>query len=222
MGTQINVRELHPPEVACHFADLQVNTNLVKQHSDLWFTLRSEAQVTGSTLYNALGLHTQRAMENHFNEHVHKVPGPQSTEEAKKRMEYGSENEANAIATLSGIFMPALLPHCSTIYEEGCYFLSSTQIEKMMEVSPDGFIATCNNQECYNPYELPHESLVVKVKCPFPNEDLLPIHYEVPQYYMLQLLAEMKAKNVTTALYVSYSKQSTAFIKISFSWDIWI
>ena len=40
-----------------HFnLELPENTDIIKQRSPEWFTLRKKAKVTGSTLYKALGL----------------------------------------------------------------------------------------------------------------------------------------------------------------------
>ena len=66
-------------------------------------------------------------------------------------MEYGSENKVNALATLLGIFMPALLPPCSTLFEDGPSFLGSNEVPHFMEVSPDGFIMVCSLESCYQP-----------------------------------------------------------------------
>jgi len=36
--------------------------------------------------------------------------------------------------------MPALLPTCAVLYEEGANFIAGELQNKMLEVSPDGFI----------------------------------------------------------------------------------
>ena len=130
-------------------------------------------------------------------------------------MECGSENEVNALATLSGIFMPALLPPCSTLYEDGPSF------PHLMEVSPGGFITVCSLESYYQPCAIEHENLVVEIKCPYPQVNTLQVHYEIPDYYGLQLMAEMKVKNTLKALYCSCSKESTTFILLDFSPTLW-
>ena len=65
-------------------------------------------------------------------------------------------------------------------------------------------------------------TLAIELKCPYPgNVFKPPVHYEIPERYVTQLLSEMVALNVETLLYVSYSrKSSTAFI-VKFDTDLW-
>lgn len=67
----------------------------VKQGSDLWLQMRKCARVTGSTLYNALGLETFEAQKKHF---AHFVKGQPKVfkEDVKVKMEYGRINEVTA------------------------------------------------------------------------------------------------------------------------------
>ena len=221
LSHQVNVRLLCPVEIVQCVYDTNVYTNLVKQHSELWKHLCADARITGSTVFNALGLHTKKLQDQHFNQFVHKIPPPQFPSDVQQRINYGSENEVNALATLSGIFMPALLPPCSTLYEDCPSFLGSNEAPHLMEVSPDGFITVCSLGSCYQPCTIQHEYLVVEIKCSYPQVNTLPVHYEIPYYYGLQLLAEMKVKNTSKALYCSYSKESTTFILLDFSPTLW-
>lgn len=66
-----------------------------------------------------------------------------------------------------------------------------------------------------------HNDYLVEFKCPYPNNDMLPVHYEIPVYYAIQLLAGMKVKNVSKALYASFSKSSTAVILLKFQENVW-
>ena len=168
MSHQVNVHLLCPVEIVQSVYDANVYTNLVKQHSELWKHLHANACITGSTAFNALGLCTKKLQDQHFNQLVHKIPSLQFPSDVQQRMEYGSENEVNALATLSGIFMPAFLPPCSTLYEDGPYFLGSNEVPHLMEVSPDGFTTLCSLESCYQPCAIQHENLVVEIKCPYP------------------------------------------------------
>ena len=62
--------------------------------------------------------------------------------------------------------------------------------------------------------------MIIEIKCPFPNERNVPIHYEIPDRYVTQILAGMKAKNVNECIYVSYSEESTTFFKCSFDREL--
>ena len=47
-----------------------------------------------------------------------------------------SKYEIDAMATVSSIFMPSLLPSCAVLYEEGCSFIASNFYKKFLSVSP--------------------------------------------------------------------------------------
>lgn len=52
---------------------------------------------------------------------------------------------------------------------------------------------------------------MIEIKCPIPKDIdyKLPVQYNLPVYYVLQILAELKAHGCQTALFVSYSAEST-------------
>ena len=110
LSHQVNVHLLCPVDIVQSVYDTNVHTNLVKQHSELWKQLSANAHIMGSRAFNALGLHTKKLQDQHFNQFVYKIPPSQFPSDVQQRIKYGSENEVNALATFSGIFMPALLP----------------------------------------------------------------------------------------------------------------
>ena len=67
-----NIHLLHEPKYIQNFLDLNENTNLVKQRSEEWFELCKRALVTGSTMYNALGLQGRKELNYHFNDFKYK------------------------------------------------------------------------------------------------------------------------------------------------------
>ena len=66
-----------------------------------------------------------------------------------------------------------------------------------------------------------HSDLIMEAKCPYPNEDQLPVHYNIPVQYVPHVLSGMRAKRVHTCLYVSHSKQSTTFLKCKYDKETW-
>ena len=171
LNRQVNTRLLYPVDVVSRFFDPHTFTHLVQQNSYLWPHLCQQARITGSTAYNALGLRTKKLLDEHYNHYINKVPQQPKEPSVQEKLDYGRRNEINVLATLSGLFMPALLPNCATLYEEGPNFLHSTQVHNFMEVSPDGFMGTCSMDECYQPCSISYDSWVVEVKCPFPNDE---------------------------------------------------
>jgi hypothetical protein len=58
------------------------------------------------------------------------------------------------------------------------------------------------------------------IKCPFPSDKQISVHYSLPEYYVCQCLAEMVVLKTDQLLYVSYSETSTTVLKVSFSADL--
>ena len=107
------------------------------------------------------------------------------------------------------------------MYEDDPSFLGSNEVPHLMEVSPDGFITVYSLETCYQPCAIQYKNLVVEIKCPYPQVNTLPVHYKIPYYYGLQLLAEMKVKNKSKPHYCSYNKESTTLILLDFSPALW-
>ena len=65
LDNKYNVRLLLKPNQIASKVDLNRHTHLVKQRSVMWFQLRNEARITGSTIYNGIGLDTLRKQKEH-------------------------------------------------------------------------------------------------------------------------------------------------------------
>ena len=178
-----------------------------KQRTDEWKEIRKQAVVTGSSLHNALGLRTLKDQKQHFDSHVKGHAMPEFSPDVLKRMEAGVEGEPHAAVTLAAGFMPVFFPS-SDLIEDGARFITTDG--PLIEVSTDGFIRSGNNV-----------SHIVEIKCPQPSSHSTPVQYQVPHYYVCQLLAEMASHGVNTGLFVSYSPESTAISEVCFDEDLW-
>ena len=191
----------------------------------MWFQLRNEARITGSTIYNGIGLDTLRKQKEHYNEFIKGLPPKEHSADVKAYMKHGMDNEIHGVATLTGIFMPAFMPPCCKFIEDGANFIHGKDTHRLIEVSTDGLLKCKkhegNNKECLCDNSWSHSNMIIEIKCPFPNERNVPIHYEIPDRYVTQILAGMKAKNVNECIYVSYSEESTTFFKCSFDRELW-
>ena len=87
-----------------------IPTNLIKQRSDLWKSVRSLAYVTGSTLHSALGLRGLKEQKTHFDVNVLGKEPSVVSETTQKYLDHGTQNEKLAVATLSGKFLPIFYP----------------------------------------------------------------------------------------------------------------
>ena len=90
----------------------------------------------------------------------------------------------------------------------------------MLEISPDGFIAVPKDG-IENAFRMINENLAIEIKCPFPQENCLPVHYKIPVYYACKLLSIMKVKEINKIWYISYCKESIAVIELKFGAQVW-
>ena len=176
------------------------NTRHIKQRSEEWFNLRKSAKVTGSTIYTALGLDGTQRMKEHFEHVICGIPKRTPSEEIKSAMEYGTANEANAIATIVGKVLPTFYPHLK-YFEEGCVEVKAPDGKTFMIVSPDGSLRDGESFEA--------TQMAVEVKCPVRT-----IHTKFPPRYLLQCLAEMEALNVESLLYLCWTPDDATVFKV--------
>ena len=99
------------------------NPHKVKQRSAKWHSIRDQAYATESTKHKALGLDTNKKQQEHFDFVVnHKMKKDELTQEEIENIQFGTNNEINAIATLVCKIMPLYCPN--TCYTEfGCHVI---------------------------------------------------------------------------------------------------
>lgn len=78
----------------------------------------------------------------------------------------------------------------------------------LTEVSPDGSIRKVLFHDD-DQIEIGDVKAAVEIKCPFPSDRQLPVHYILPECYVCQCLAEMVALNTNLLVYISYSAESS-------------
>ena len=83
--------------------------------------------------------------------------------------------QQHALATVASIIMPALLPSNMILLEQGPHFIHGDTWKDMLDVSPDGFIAMPKDG-IENAFRMIKENLAIEIKCPFPQENCLPVH----------------------------------------------
>ena len=134
---QPNYFSLLPPEHLSGMLNLEDRNHypLVKQRSDAWLQLHKKAQLTGSIMYKALGLETLKAQKEHFDVHVKGKQAKTVTPEVQHMMDYGTENEIHAIATLVALILPTVRPPCFSVYKLGSFSINGN-IENLLIASP--------------------------------------------------------------------------------------
>ena len=191
-----------------------IPTNLIKQKSELWKSVRSLAYVTGSTLHSALGLRGLKEQKTHFDVSVLGKKPAEVSAIRQKYLDHGTHNEKHAVATLSGKFLPIFYPKLNYV-EEGCYLVDGQNKTHLLEVSPDGSLKlkeSVENNSQNNRTLKDKPILAVEIKCPFNGN----VHYKVPTYYICQCLAEMSVLGVQGLIYACYTAEITTFFHLEF------
>ena len=183
------------------------NPRFVKQRSEEWHKIRKEALITGSTIYRALGLDTLKAQKEHFDSVICGVPEKQPSEEQLKNMKYGTDNEINAVATVTGRILPVVYPKMKC-FEEGCLPVELND-SPFLVVSPDGSIGYMDDTSSRQIYS------GLEIKCPVRQ-----IHNEIPVRYYLQCLCEMAVLGVTTLLYVCWTPTITRTFRVEHNEEV--
>ena len=225
LSEQNNAFALLHPDVAIMSLnlDLDENTQYIKQGSDMWHSIRKKARVTGSTLRNAIGLDTLAKQKDHFYEKVLGRTPPPTTPQLQKMFDHGRKNEVNAISTLVGTVIPAMLPKCFAFFEVGPKFIHSETRQHLIEVSADGFIMCANGcQNCPNYKDHGDRKIIVEIKSPFPQDEIPEnVYYQVPVRHVPQILAEMEAYNSSKLWLVCSIQRSCTVISVDFDEHLW-
>ena len=202
---------------------LSQNYNIIKQRSTAWLTLRKTAKVTGSTLYNALGLSSLSDLKQHHYQFIKKRSPPPFSDDVKKRLEYETQNEKHIIGTVLGNSLPALLPHCFAFQEVGSVFLDIAGEENFIEVSTDGLLMCFGGDACPEKKTTQnHFAILLEGKCLFPDSSK-PIEpmYQIYPHYVPQTLAEMVAYNAKLLWLLSFAVSSVVLLNIRFDKKLW-
>ena len=116
--------------------------------------------------------------------------------------------------------MPALLPKNTVLLEQGPHFIHGNVCRDMLEILLDGYIAVAKDG-MENAFGDEQTSLAIEIKCPYPQENCLPVHYKIWVYYACQSLSVMKVKELERMWYISYYKESTVVIELTFGEVVW-
>ena len=209
-----NCKQILDENILQDFYDLQgEDTCYIRQRTETWFDLRRKAKITGSTLFNGLGLRTTTEHRKHFKEFIlHEER--HFSEDVRKRMEHGTEHEIDGVATLLGCIIPCFFSAEYIFHETGPQFIHGAQHKYLLEVSADGILRN----------ESSGETIIVEIKCPAPkDEKFLPTTYDIPVYYVPQLLSEMAVNSAKSLLFLSVctSKGTVSIVKCNFDEQLW-
>lgn len=183
----------------------------VKQKSDLWFEERKKAKVSESSCNIALGLGKLKQQQAHFDKVVLGKIEETFTDEQRANMDYGTRHEIDGIATVVSRVLPAFYPELK-YFEEGCCNVPNRSNECFMVASPDGSLRACLSQ----PAKVMYEN-----KCKTSKVYSTPVCYEIPKYYIPQLLCEMHAYECDQLLVSCWSLDSTTVFLVQYEKGLW-
>jgi hypothetical protein len=186
------------------------NFSLLKQRTEEWSKWRQESHVTGSTMFNAVGLGTVKDQRTHFDVYINKKKAPEIPENIKQYMEHGTMHEKDALATVLGKVMPGLFPN-HTLIEDGCERIK-TPGNKVMIVSGDGTMQQGSGGS----------AISLELKCPLPGKQhTTDLPYSLPLRYSTQVLAQMNAKKQSEYVFVAYNSSSATVIQGNNDPSLW-
>ena len=119
--------------------------------------------------------------------------------------------------------VPAYLPACYAFYELGPAFVHSEERQNILEVSADGLLQCSNGTDSCPNYELHRDrKILVEIKSPVPKENVTEtVYYDVPNRYMAQVQAEMKAYCCEELWFLCSTPQSASVSVVYFDSDLW-
>ena len=129
-----NCRMLHEAELVSDIVDPLEFPHLIRRESDLSEDLQEQSLMTSNNCYIALGLQTATAMKDHFNRFI--------MQNSQSRFEpiFDFQAHLDGFGTTASLFMPAFLPSCATLYEEGCRFIDGNTRQKIICCQISGVI----------------------------------------------------------------------------------
>ena len=126
-----NLHLLHSSAYVAGEIDRNDYPHLIKKYSDEWKEMVRESLITDECISDSLGLNGTVKLNQYIKTFLKEECEPVQFNFSDKR-----QYELDGIATIANTFLPALLPACAKLYEEGCSFICSGLYAKFMCVSP--------------------------------------------------------------------------------------
>ena len=206
-----NVRLLYPSEYIMSRIDPFEYPHLMKRGSEMFNDILRQSYVTSQTIYKALGLSGVKLMRQHFRYFVEEV-GPQPDELSAKY---------DGIATLSNIIIPALLPSCAVLYEEGCRFLNGKHRKHVLCSSNHWIIRhhhTTNEKhwKCNHLLDMEYNNILVTFDC---NNST--VVHNLSRANACNALVSMRILKCMKSWYIVVGEHSVGLIESTYNGTTW-
>ena len=109
--------------------------HLMKRNSEHWQDLLKQSYVTDCTICHALGLKGLKSMRKHFKQFVKEENNVTLTDDMQHM-----KGILDGMTTVASVFMPAFLPTCAVMYEEGCSFIHGSQRKHLLSTTSNAVI----------------------------------------------------------------------------------
>ena len=130
-----NLRLLYESSYICENINALDYPHLIKRNSEHWQDLLKQSYVTDCTICHALGLKGLKLMRKHFKQFVKEENNLTITDDTQH-----IKGILDGITTVASVFMPAFLPTCAVMYEEGCSFIHGSQRRNMLSTTSNAVI----------------------------------------------------------------------------------
>ena len=65
------------------------------------------------------------------------------------------------------------------------------------------------------------DKIAIEIKCPYPDDNNLPVHCSIPVYYTMQLLCHVAVTGAKVVWYTSLSDKSTSVLVLKYDASVW-
>ena len=206
-----NIRLLHEADYVMMKVDPVEYPHLIKYSSEMFQDLRRQSLLTSTTIYNALGLFSSKAMKLHFCNFIQEI-GQDDMDESDRYA---------GICSLINILMPALLPSCAVLYEEGCRFIDG-KVRKKILCSDNHWIIRHHHTtrqkhyKCNHVLDMEYDNIAVITKC-IGNE----VSHTISRNDALRALTTMRIANCLKCWFLAVATHSVVLIEMTFRMSAW-
>ena len=215
-----NCRLLRDPMYIMQHVEATDFSHLFKRGSDIFVDIENQSLIPAGEAYTLMGLDKVKTMKQSFKVHF--------TQEIAKDREQISDYQANldAWATTACIFMPAYLPSCSLMYEDGIRTKDGQNQSKLFSCLANAIIrhhhgTNVEQLRCSHDIHIAHENC-----CVLFNTDPACIGNVIVQQLpsdkeIIKAIFTMRITEKLKCLYVTVGNVSVSYTWILFDNELW-
>ena len=220
LNTYGNIRMLHNSHYISQHINAVDHPHVFKLGSDISYDIEQQSLIPAHDAYKLMGLDSMKALRTAFKTHI--------TQEIPYHQEQITDYQPriDAIATTSTLFMPAYLPSCALLYEEGVRTMDGTNYRHLFCCRTTASIrhhhgTSVNQLQCQPSLEFDHENLclVINTDAAIDGNKILtqlPCHSDI-----VNCLITMSICKKIKCLYVCVGNATVSFSMVTFNDEVW-